>query len=176
MNLGALRAKPLSVAEALAGDSFVGEHVGVHGILFFGSPWTDQGFRFVLLPKTGGFDGVNQDYKQMTLNPDAVLEVREPTLRERLQAGDVPILTGGASYNIDAILIGRIEFSQTTRKFITDLSCAIFQRASNPELYIRQEICVVNFEEHLPPLPWHGQTVWPEVVPQLQLFPSLKRA
>jgi len=172
MWLGALRAKPLSVSEALALDQFIDEYVGIHGILYLGQRWTDEGFQFVLLPKQGGLDGETPPVIETTTHPNEILEIREPALATRLCAADVPRLTGPTAYYLDAILIGRIQVDREHKKILTDLLCAIFQRAADSELCLRQEISVINFEEHLPPLPWHGQTVWPEVVPQLQLFPT----
>jgi hypothetical protein len=89
MQIGSFRAKPLSVLEALAHTEFIGHFASVHGVLFLGAPWTDQGYEFVCLPKSGGFDGICQDIRTMPHDPDTILEISEPTLYGRLRAADV---------------------------------------------------------------------------------------
>jgi hypothetical protein len=152
-------------------DDFLDEYVAVHGIFFSGPPWEEMGISFVLLPKNGGFDGEDYNRLKMTIDEQDFLEVCEPTLAQRLRDADGPLLVGGASYNLDGVVIGKLKMIDG-RKRMTDLLCVILQRGADPSVYIRNSIYVINFQEHTPPLPWHGRTLATEIVPLLQLFPQ----
>jgi hypothetical protein len=81
------------------------------------------------------------------------------------------VLTGSAAYNLDAILVGRLE-QGGKRVRMTDLLYLMVQRIANADQFQRHEIAVVNFAEPRGlSLPSRGPTLSQEVVPNLQVFP-----
>jgi hypothetical protein len=95
----------MSVSEVIARQDLQSQIVAVHGILFLGEGCSDN--EFLLLPKSGPFDGVGPIPMPKSLDRTKSLLIEEVQLDQQLGGSSV---AGAYSYKLDALVIG--EFSR----------------------------------------------------------------
>jgi len=170
MQFGVLDFEPLSVAEVTSMTDLDGQHVGVHGILYYGEGCEQN--EFVLLPKSGPFDGVDSLPTITAFDRNTCVLIGEPDLESRLGTSGA---CGLFRWKHDAIVVGQIRHQpESTHPVRIEHLWAIliqswddFGGMGKPYHKIR----VVMFPGQLPELPWRGFRGERHVSPVIRVEP-----
>lgn len=104
MEFRLLQCNPLSVEEVISSDDLDNQHVGVHGIVYYGEGCDKD--EFLLLPKCGPFDGVGPIPMPSVLDRAKCLLIDEPDLNRTLGSSSA---CGSFLWKHDAIVIGQVQ-------------------------------------------------------------------
>jgi len=93
---------PVSVAEAIEHPEWDNQFLAVHGVIFYGDGCQDG--EFLLLPKTGRFDGTSISMPR-SIDRAQCLLIEQDDIDSKLGGSSA---TGGYRYLYDSIVVGRI--------------------------------------------------------------------
>jgi hypothetical protein len=170
MQFGHLKCDPISVSKVIASPDLDGQHMAVHGIIYYGEGCGED--EYLLLPKEGPFDGVGPIPMPAHLDRSKCILIEEPHLYHRLGGSSA---AGAFLFKDDAILVGQIrrrsESAHPVR--IGDLWLIVMQRWADEGLgWTHHNLRVILFpQDRLPPLPWSGYQGPGYAYPLIRAYP-----
>jgi hypothetical protein len=155
MPFGHLVCRPISVKEVIERPDCDGQHMPVHGLLFYGEGCEKN--EFLLLPKEGSFDGVGPIPMPKSLDRSKCILIEEPDLDTKLGGSSA---SGLYRYKNDAIVIGQVrrQVDSVHPVRVSELWLILMQDwLEMPRGSAFHEVRVIAFPQHLPSnLPWKG--------------------
>lgn len=170
MALERLQCDPVSVEEVIASLQFDGQHLAVHGVIYYGDGCEKD--EYLLLPKGGAFDGDQSIPMPVSVDRDKCLLIDEPRLYEALGGSSV---CGAFLFKEDAIVVGEIRRQPGSAHpvRIGHLWMILTQNWRDEGLgWTIHRMRVVTFpRDRLPPLPWSGFQGNEHAYPLIEIHP-----